>query len=270
MIALTRERTTRAVPARFRGDKRVELQRELLEMARDGTLEFKSSIWKVAKAQLKREASGKCAYCESPTETVAHGDVEHYRPKSVYWWLAYCYDNYLFACQICNQTYKGDNFPCKKRMRAPTVPTTEKGLAAKAITLSPDALDSAAASAFAKKSRAEGAYLLDPYNVDPAEHFAWAADDALREVSLVPANNKAATKRLVAEAMSFYGLNRDELRRWRYREYEALLTLRLVLEDARMSESVRNRIRTQIEAMTAADAPYSAMCTYFVAEWGIV
>ena len=51
-----------------------------------GPLEFKSTVWKAGKPQLKRETGGKCAYCESPTDTVAHGDVEHFRPKSKYWW----------------------------------------------------------------------------------------------------------------------------------------------------------------------------------------
>ena len=60
---------------------------------------------------LKEEAHGKCCYCEADTATVAHGDVEHFRPKSRYWWLALCIDNYTYSCQICNQSYKGDEFP---------------------------------------------------------------------------------------------------------------------------------------------------------------
>ena len=42
---------------------------------------------------------------------VAYGDVEHFRPKSKYWWLAYCYENYLYSCQMCNQRYKKAEFP---------------------------------------------------------------------------------------------------------------------------------------------------------------
>ncbi len=55
---------------------------------------------------------------------IAHGDVEHFRPKTAYfidddptlvypgyYWLAYDYSNLFFACQICNQTFKKNYFP---------------------------------------------------------------------------------------------------------------------------------------------------------------
>ena len=111
MTKLERLRSAAAIPPAFRGSGRIARSLELIQGRVGGTLEFKSTVWKAAKPQLKLETCGKCAYCESPTDTVAHGDVEHYRPKSKYWWLAYCYDNYVYACQICNQVHKGDEFP---------------------------------------------------------------------------------------------------------------------------------------------------------------
>ncbi len=48
----------------------------------------------------------KCAFCE---QRVEQWHVEHYRPKSIYYWLAFSWDNLLFACPTCNQ-YKRDNF----------------------------------------------------------------------------------------------------------------------------------------------------------------
>ena len=74
-----------------------------------------SGVWRRAKAHLKAETHGKCAYCESSTSTVAYGDVEHFRPKSVYWWLAYCYDNFSYSCQLCNQLYKKATFRVGQR-----------------------------------------------------------------------------------------------------------------------------------------------------------
>ena len=111
-------------------------------------------MWKAAKPQLKLETGGKCAYCESPTDTVAHGDVEHFRPKSKYWWLAYCYDNYVYACQICNQVHKGDKFPIYASTgpwAGPMLPTppTPAAVAALSATLTPDALDLTAGHALA-------------------------------------------------------------------------------------------------------------------------
>lgn len=57
---------------------------------------------------------GKCAFCESK-EGQLH--VEHYRPKHIYYWLAFSWDNLLFACTICNQN-KGTKFEIMSPNRA--------------------------------------------------------------------------------------------------------------------------------------------------------
>src|SRR5215204_2247218 len=116
MIKLTRIRTAPPVHKNFIGKEREKINLELLKQKRDGKLDigapkWKSVFWKQSKDQLLSESNQKCADCEAPTRVVAYGDVEHFRPKSVYWWLAYSYDNYLFSCQICNQGYKKDHFP---------------------------------------------------------------------------------------------------------------------------------------------------------------
>ena len=154
MTRIERIRTAAAIAPAFRGTGRVARSLDLIQGRAAGTLEFNSNVWKAAKPQLKLESGGKCAYCESPTDTVAHGDVEHYRPKSKYWWLAYCYDNYLYACQICNQVYKGDEFPVYATAgmwTGPVLPTphTPAALAAFAESLIPDPLDPNAGHALA-------------------------------------------------------------------------------------------------------------------------
>lgn len=64
---------------------------------------------------LKQIYHGKCAYCEN--KLVFSGDfdnrlsVEHYRPKSAYWWLYLEWTNLFPVCKkLCN-TPKGDDFP---------------------------------------------------------------------------------------------------------------------------------------------------------------
>jgi uncharacterized protein (TIGR02646 family) len=52
-----------------------------------------------------------CAYCDRELHGTDRGDVEHFRPKNVYWWLAYCFDNYLLSCSACNSAYKINKFP---------------------------------------------------------------------------------------------------------------------------------------------------------------
>lgn len=62
----------------------------------------------------------KCCYCERIRDLKRESDVEHYRPKAGitedpghpgYWWLAYEWTNYLYACKACNEHYKKNHFP---------------------------------------------------------------------------------------------------------------------------------------------------------------
>lgn len=62
------------------------------------------------KEQLLKDQAYKCAYCEKKVEG-AYDDVEHYRPKNQYHWLGHDWKNLLFACTICNRSYKKTNFP---------------------------------------------------------------------------------------------------------------------------------------------------------------
>lgn len=66
---------------------------------------------KSARAALDHDQYGKCCYCERYPDT---GHLEHFRPKSKavrkpghpsgegYYWLAWTWDNLLFACSRCN------------------------------------------------------------------------------------------------------------------------------------------------------------------------
>jgi hypothetical protein len=277
---LERLRTVAAVPPAFRGPGRIAKSLELIQARAAGTLEFNSNVWKAAKPQLKLEVGGKCAYCESPTDTVAHGDVEHYRPKSKYWWLAYCYDNYLYACQICNQVHKGDEFPVHASTgpwAGPTLPAnpTPAALAALAEKLTPDALDLTAGHALADflvAAAKEKAGLVNPYVTDPDPLFKWIANDTLKVVVLAPASTKVAAKRAFAGAEASYGLNREELKRNRWKTYADFLVMKDALkafEAAGIELALQQRIRDQIRAMTLVDAPYAGMVRYFVKESGL-
>lgn len=60
----------------------------------------------------------KCAYCEYKVE---QGHIEHYRPKNLYYWLAYSWDNLMYGCPTCNQ-FKGTTFDIKgKKVLPPKV-----------------------------------------------------------------------------------------------------------------------------------------------------
>ena len=56
---------------------------------------------KSVKNILKKIYNNKCAYCED-TLLNKYGHIEHYRPKSLYFWLAYSWSNLLPICEMCN------------------------------------------------------------------------------------------------------------------------------------------------------------------------
>lgn len=87
---------------------------------------FESTIYgaESIKKVLIQAQSKKCCFCESNVTPISHGDVEHFRPKGAfrqspsepeqfpgYFWLAYDWNNLLFSCQVCNQSFKKTLFP---------------------------------------------------------------------------------------------------------------------------------------------------------------
>lgn len=67
---------------------------------------IKPSCYKKSKQKLEKQFYKKCAYCE--TEYLATSDtwIEHYRPKSQYYWLAYEWSNLIPTCTKCNRKKK--------------------------------------------------------------------------------------------------------------------------------------------------------------------
>lgn len=272
MIQLTRART-KAIPAGLRGAARIRKNAELVERNRTGgPFEFRSAWWRTGKKQLRAETFGKCAYCEGPTEVVAYGDVEHFRPKSVYWWLAYCYDNHLFACQICNEGFKGDRFPVfGDRMAPPKVSGRGPSDEAVAAHCGPDPLDDSSGlsrEAFAKAARQEKPGLLDPYSGDPEPFFRWEPDPVQKEVVCRAGDSSAIGRKVFQSCEEIVGLNREELKKWRFRTYERLKMLAECLDED-LKPRTRARILKQIGAMTAPDSEFAGMVRYFVREWKV-
>ncbi|HEX8054820.1 MAG TPA: hypothetical protein VF517_17675 [Thermoleophilaceae bacterium] len=264
MIRLTRERTEAAVPKGFRGAGRLELEAELLRRRKEGS-KPRSAVWKDAKPQLHDESDGKCGYCEGKASHVAHGDVEHYRPKDVYWWLAYCYDNYIYSCQICNQSYKGINFPAGGTvLTGPAVDpsTSDEEIEALVGTLGPDPLDESSVELHLRASAGEQPGIPDPYALDPEPLFRWNADDVVREVKIEPRDETPAAALAFAAADQYLGLNRDELLRWRYETYD---NARLFVDSLpKLEGDLRARTVEKLNRMMSVHGEFAGMVRYFV------
>ncbi len=272
MIPLLRDRTVEAIDADFLPIKKDVHEKTLLFGRREALIGgqsqgFKSAIWKKAKEQLLAETSGKCSYCEAPTHEVAFGDVEHYRPKSTYWWLAYNYDNYLASCQLCNQKFKKAKFStARAKLRGPVVRKNSKDqtLIGKVGSLGPDPTDQIQIEGFRSLHEQERPLLLNPYYDQPDLFYAWEADDLVREVRLAPASPGAAP--FVRAAIEDFGINRPELRRSRYLQYRIYRTFRRVLDDPGMDVAIRQEVNGTVAEMESAGSPYAGMVRFF-SQW---
>jgi hypothetical protein len=270
MIRLRRLRTVEDIHPDFTGGrllaKLITLAEQRIAFGKE--LEFTGPLgdWKKAKDALKRHSFGKCAYCEANTATVAHGDVEHFRPKSVYWWLALCIDNYVYACQICNQSYKRDEFPIHgKRLKGPALPRvlpkTPKARERLAAKISPDPLR-VDESKLIQEWLIEDPGLPHPYLEDPEELFAWAVVETNGEIHLVePRNASVRSKNAVQAVVDYLGLNRETLLKLRYAVYS---DLKFALEVWRSSnDDLRDQAAAHVRHMCADERPFAGMCRHF-------
>ncbi len=272
MIELKRIRTLSAINAKYIGQNKNKRDKDLMIAKREfhnhaeKTISFDSSFWKTSKKQLKKESNGKCAYCEANTEVVAHGDVEHFRPKSMYWWLAYTYDNYLYACQICNQIYKSDHFPiAASRFPEPAInpDTTDTEIDYLVGSISPDPIDinqKYTLQKFIDNHNAEGALLLNPYFDNPATVFAYEFDDITEEVKMVAAQQKYSAH--VKAAEDFYGINRMELRNFRYQVFRQFRVYKHTLKE-KIPDELKAEVAKQISLMKSDKYLFAGMCRYF-------
>lgn len=268
MIKLSRVRTAQAIPAQYRGATRRQRSRRLLDRRIAG-LDPDTDVWKASKPQLRTESDGKCAYCEGKASHVAHGDVEHFRPKSEYWWLAYCYDNFLYSCQICNQTHKGSKFPrTGTRLLEPVIPAspTEAQLDALAATFGVDPLDVPSLAQFDALRAAERPGIPDPYIVDPERLFTWTADEVIEEVEIQARNNGSVAKRAFRSVDECLGLNRFELKKWRYETYFSTMTFVETLREPAISAGLRTRIENRLRRMMSVTGEFAGMVRYYVRE----
>ncbi|NJK97896.1 MAG: hypothetical protein HC905_25980, partial [Bacteroidales bacterium] len=170
------------------------------------------------------------------------------------------------ACQICNQTYKSDNFPIGgNRLSGPAIEstTTDGDIDLLAGSISPDPLaitSNYTLQRFLQEHKKEKPFLINPYFDDPEKYFAYEADDILKEVKVVPA--KPATALHVKAAEDFYGINRIELKNIRYKVFRSFRIIKKsinFIDDPEMKEE----ILAQIRDMLSDDSLFAGMNRFF-------
>ncbi len=150
-------------------DEQMEPHRQAVAdlVAAGETLTFHEKLWQGFKQHFSDAQHDKCGFCEAYVSATDHGALEHYRPKGRvstlveggeeigggprlrgrcvaqievgplcdgYWWFAYEWTNWLFACKICNSTWKLDLFPLAG---APKLRSPGPGVEDRPLLLSP-------------------------------------------------------------------------------------------------------------------------------------
>lgn len=216
------------------------------EAYRGGTkrFAFDSGIYgaKSVKNALKRMQHDKCAFCEARVTHVAHGDVEHLRPKGGvrqdadgpielpgYFWLAYDWANLFFACQICNQTFKRNWFPLRDPTRRAHLP--EDDLAG------------------------EEPMLLDAAIEDPEAHITF------REELAIPREDSERG----ATTIRVLGLNRSEIQEQRLKLYQELALVRDLVDQPEVGQDLIARAVALLRDRSRDTGEYAAMARALLA-----
>lgn len=94
----------------------------------------RSQIWRDLKDPLANISHDKCWYCEMKQER-SDNAVDHFRPKSIYPWLAFEKTNLRYSCTYCNSARtnpetgetegKADSFPLFNESQRAAVPGQE-------------------------------------------------------------------------------------------------------------------------------------------------
>jgi hypothetical protein len=117
---------------------------------------------------------------------------------------------------------------------------------------------------------AERADLLDPYLDDPERHFAWKVIAETQEVWLIARGTTMRARRAVKAAETVLGLNRTELLRLRWNDYDELETLALALQEGRFSDTDKLKLLTRLRRHAGSDRPFAGMRRFFMRGWGLL
>ena len=193
-------------------------------------------IYKAAdvRHQLLEDQHDKCAYCECRIPQ-AYNDVEHYRPKSIYYWLGHDWNNLLYACPICNRSYKKALFPLKNIAKRVTAPGSLDG---------------------------EEPLILNPAFEEPANHIRFnrhimvgITDEGRETINTFHLNDRRV---LVNDREQLFDLYKKEKDKLKIAEYMKLLPN----IDGDMLQKINEVIQLclqSIQQYKSLDTPYSGM-----------
>ncbi len=176
------------------------------------TKKIKANCYKKSKEQLEKQFHKKCAYCE--TEYITNSDtwIEHYRPKSEYYWLAYDWSNLLPTCTKCNRS-KSAKFPLingGEKVNTPPIRNGQLRISQCKADKSP-LID-------------EKPYILHPKIDEPKKYFDFKIDENYTGIEIIGTDNEGnrdIKKQYTGKGQAtieICDLNRIDLKEDRYRK----------------------------------------------------
>lgn len=227
--------------------------RALCEAVTSGNhdVEVDRAVLKKVKPALEAAQHGKCCYCESK---VRSADVEHFRPvkstrqsvqksprkKPGYYWLAYDWQNLLWACRDCNEYCKNDRFPLQNpaaRARSPKDDlSTEKPL------------------------------LIDPATEDPAQHLRFHAEEVL---ALTPQDRVSRKGRTTVAVLGLSEPSITALRQAHYEEMRRIYEIYQALRASGADPNAEAQLAEVLRDKAKDSAPYAAMARAALTRWSI-
>ena len=194
--------------------------------------------WSAHKNHLVGKFGKKCWYTEA--EIIgAHLTIDHYRPKALYWWLAFEPDNYRVACPFANSPEDGGGKSNHFPLTLPAIRATGPG-----------------------NSDQGDPVILDPCRQEDVALLAFQSDG---QVVIHPdfAHDPIAVHR-VTESKVLLNLQHADFNAKRAELYETITEEVADIEGLPHSSARRVKKIQRLERRLAPDAPYSTAARFYL------
>lgn len=197
-----------------------------------------SSKWSPIKSRLTDALGHKCWYTEA--ELVgASLTIDHYRPSSLYWWLAFEVENYRVACPFSNSKKKGNpqhGISGGKGDKFPLLPPQIRARSEAEVA-------------------AENPVILDPCKREDCDLLAFQADG--RPIVNPAYEEDSIAKRRVNESKLLLNLDHPHFNAKRELLYHGIAGDVKTYEELLEGSASRRDIRRKMTDRVAAHAPFS-------------
>lgn len=265
---------------RWRGTRSSKVEKELAikhheaNPPKENTFNFSVYKNQQIKDTLLKLTHKKCSYCESPIGPTQPVDVEHFRPKSIYYWLAADWDNLLSSCIDCNRARKQkvpgqserillgkkDQFPLRKMTAGEDDQITES----RRLKSDDTAIHS------------EPRLLLDPAIDKPEAHLDFLAEGGLVRPRLLNGQDQpdpnGSPSQMGEASIKVYALQREGLVFARYEKLHRLISqIKRVFEAMdvyKADKTADNLAKVKLEMddvdlLCANEKSYTGMCLQY-------